>query len=176
MDSASNAYAKALLMIGLENDKAQLYLQQTKSLSSIFTNDKKLQIFLSSVVISKDEKKALIEKVMKDYFDQDLLNFLKLLIDKSRINFLPEICHEYKNLYYEHYDIKEAIIYSSQPLKEEKISEIKKGLEDKYHQDFVVENVIDSSLIAGVKVVIGDTVIDGSVKNKFARLKANINL
>lgn len=176
MDSASNAYAKALLMIGLESDKAELFLEQTKDLANIFTNDKKLQVFLNSVVISKDEKKALIENTLKAYIDQDLLNFLKLLVDKSRINNLNEICNDYKVLYYEHYNVKEAIIYSSTPLSEEKIAGIKEGLESKYHQDFVVENKIDTNLIAGVKVVIGDIVIDGSLKNKFARLKANVTI
>ena len=49
-----------------------------------------------------------------------------------------------------------------------------KFLENKYNKKFIINTHIDENLIAGVKVVIGDLVIDGSVSNKLERLKSSI--
>ena len=124
--------------------------------------------------ISKNEKKNIIINLFEDSVDGILLNFLKLLVDKSRINHLKEICKEYKKQYYFHYNIKEAKVYSSSKLSDEKIEELKKTLEEKYNNKFIINTYIDESLIAGLKVIVGDLVIDGSISNKLNRMKESI--
>lgn len=174
MDTVSIAYANALFDLSLEEKNENAVLEQMDMINTAVTGNEELVKILASKNLSKDEKKDILVKVFADNVDKDVMNFLKLLVDKSRINHVKDIAKAYKNAYLEHFEIKEAIIYSTTLLDESKVEEIKDALEQKYNQKYIAINKIDESLVAGIKVVINDLVIDGSVKNKLDRMKATI--
>lgn len=174
MESVSLTYAQALLLLSLEDDNSKEVLDQTEEISKIIASNKDFIRMFDSKVITKENKKEIISNIFEKQFNHDLVNFMKLLVDKSRIQYLKRICDEYKKLYLEHYQIKEAKIYSANKLSQANIDEIKESLEKKYNSTFIVDTFIDKDLIAGVKIVIGDLVIDGTIKNKFKKMKASI--
>lgn len=174
MESVALTYAKALFLLSLDDNKSEEILQQTKELSSIISSNRDFIRLFDSKVISKEDKKDIIVQIFNKDFDKSLINFMKLLVDKSRIQYLGKICQEYNKLYLEHNKIKEAKIYSASKLSDAKVEELKKALEEKYNSEFIVENFIDESLLAGIKIIIGDLVIDGSVNNRLEKMKASI--
>lgn len=176
MESVSLVYAKALFSLALEERVDKEIFEEINDLHKLIVHDKSFVKLMDSRTISKEEKKQIIDKIFKDKISVNLLNFLKLLIDKFRFNSLEKICLEYKNVYYEHYGIKEAKIYSAMALSKAKLAELKESLEKKYNCEIILEPFIDESLLAGLKVVIGDIVIDGSVSNRLVQLKRSITL
>lgn len=176
MESVAQTYAKALLLLSIESDTSKQTLDEVKLIEDSLRNNPDFIRILDSKSLNKDDKKELIKNVFASSISKQTFNFMQLLIDKNRIRNLMEICKNYRKLYYKHFNIKEAIIYSAQPLGKDKVDLIKESLQKKYQEDFMVENEIDKNLIAGIKVVIGDLVIDGSIKNKLDRLQESITL
>lgn len=176
MESIALVYAKALFSLSLEENEDKRIFEELSEIYSIIEHDDSLIKLLDNKVISKDEKKKTLGLIFEDKLEKNLFNFLKLLIDKSRFNSLKKICLEYKKLYFEHYNIKEAKVYSATQLSDAKLNDLKTTLEQKYNCDFVMQTFIDKDLVAGLKVVIGDTVIDGTINNRLAKLKQNIIL
>lgn len=174
MELVAQTYANALFSLALDENNDEEILVQLNDIFSVIERDDSLIKLMINRNITKNEKKNIIISLFEGKVNKILLNFLKLLVDKSRINQLKEICKEYKKQYYFHYKIKEAKVYSSSELSDEKIEELKKSLEEKYNSKFIINTFVDENLIAGLKVVIGDLVIDGSISNKLNRMKESI--
>ncbi|MDF9867697.1 F-type H+-transporting ATPase subunit delta [Bacilli bacterium PM5-3] len=176
MESVALTYAKALFSLALEENNSDVILDQIKEVKDIALENDDLLKILDSKSIDKETKKQILVKIFDGRIDKSLLNFMKLLVDKSRIHNLISICTEYRKIYLEHNGIKEAKVYSAHELTSTKLNEVKEALEVKYQTKFVVENFIDEKLVAGIKVVIGDLVIDGSISNKLDRMKSSISI
>ncbi|WP_423363661.1 ATP synthase F1 subunit delta [Mycoplasma sp. P36-A1] len=174
MEAVSVAYANAMFDLALEDNKQDIVLEQMSSINEIISSNKDLVKILESKNLSKINKKEMIENIFSNILDKDVLNFLKLLVDKSRVRYIVDITKAYKNAYLKHYKIHEAIIYSTKELNQTQLEEIKDALENKYNQKYVAINRIDETLLAGIKVVINDLVIDGSIANKLDRMKTTI--
>lgn len=176
MSNVASVYAKALFDLAKENNDLENTYQQVQIVKEIINVDLNLLSVLKSIHVEKSEKKEIVNNIFKKYLNNDMNNFLKLLIDKNRIGYILDICKEYKKIYLESINTKEAIIYSTIDLSENQIQEIKLELEKQYDCLFIIENKIDSNLIAGIKITIGDYVIDGSLNNKLKSLKEQILL
>lgn len=174
MELVAQTYANALLSLAIDDKNDERIMDQLNDIYGVIDKDNSLIKLMENRNISKNEKRDIIITLFDKKVEKTLLNFMKLLVDKSRINELKEICVEYRKQYYEHYGIKEAKVYSATKLSNETINELKVSLEEKYNKKFIVNTFIDENLIAGLKVVIGDLVIDGSISNKLDRLKDSI--
>lgn len=171
MEAVGRVYAKALYDLASESNETQVIYKDILFIQDVITQNNNLVKFLSNHSVTKDEKKAIVTNIFSSNINLTSLNFMKLLIDKSRFSHIEKVTKEYQVYYYEAHNIKNAIIYSVKLLSDNNIQDIKNALNKKYSCDFVLTNKIDESLIAGIKVVIGDTIIDGSINNRIDRLQ-----
>jgi len=169
---AAKRYAEALADISLESNQTEDYRQQLKAISDIYTRENELRAFLNDNSINPSVKKEFIKKVFAEKLKTEILNFLMLLIDKRRIDLLPEICSEYMLITNRKRNILNMTIISAEPLTESQINDIKEKYMEKHKaSSFDVTNRIDKSIIGGVIVRIGDIIYDGSVKGRLEKLK-----
>ena len=103
-----------------------------------------------------------------------ILNFLKLLVDKSRFNLSIDIFKEFNSLANDYRGIKEGILYVATSLDEAKVKAIEAKITKKIGKNVELTQIVDESLIGGFKVVISDLVIDNSIKNKLESLKNDL--
>jgi len=165
-------YAEALIEITEENSITDEVLNDFDSLKNIFDNTPELEHFLRDPNIQPNTKKKLLEEVFKDEVDKSLLRFLYLLVDKNRIAYIKGILLEYKRLANERKNVLSLKISSAVQLDELQIDKIKDKYKKIYNKDRVTTVVeIDSSLIGGIRVKIGDRVEDFSVKSRLDSLK-----
>lgn len=100
-------------------------------------------------------------------------NFVRVLAENERLAALPEIAGQFQTLRNAAEGALDATIDSAYPLNEAQIDEIRATLEEKYGRKVRATAHVDSSLIGGVAIRIGDEVIDASVRGKLARLAAS---
>ncbi|MBF0483431.1 MAG: ATP synthase F1 subunit delta [Candidatus Omnitrophica bacterium] len=155
--------------IGLNNAVEEL--MQLKE--AIIRDNPQLMEMLSSMEITYSEKYDLIEKVLSADFSTDLRNFLKLLVQKNRVTKLPDIL-DFVRTNYSHGNEAEALIKTSFLLETETIKAIQQKLEKKYQKKFKFYIELDGNLLGGIKIIIGNTVIDGSVRRRLADLKQQL--
>lgn len=174
MDTIASRYAKALFELAKENDKVEIYQKQIKYVHSVIKENKELLEFLKSYKIKSSNKKDLLNKIFKDDIDLEVIYFLFLIIDKKRINYLERIFLEFNSVCNEYRDILEGVIYSYEELDRRQINKIEESVALKLKKKVELSNVIDTSLLGGIKVVVNDTVFDNSIANKMQSLKQEL--
>ena len=174
MSIIANRYAESLFSLGLDKNKVDVYKEDLKKVRNAFQNVDNLKDFFSSEQISKDDKKEVLISVFKNKLNKDILNFLKLLVDKGRISYYEDIIKAYIHLANDELNIKEGIIESPRSLDAKSIKKLEKALSSK---DIKVElhERINPSLISGFKVIFDDEVIDASMKEKINKLHNSLS-
>ena len=164
-------YAEALFKLSL--DEGEKFNDELNFLATVL-RDKDLNLYLSNPTVSKDKAKKFVFSILAENFNQSLKNFFELLVDNSRIIFFEEILQQFHNLENEHNKILEAKIVSAFELLENQKDSIKKRLEKKFDKKVVLSCIVDKTLIGGVTIIIGDYVVDGSIKRNLEVLKNSI--
>jgi F-type H+-transporting ATPase subunit delta len=157
--------AKAIEQLGAELHEFDEFLKQFPDLGNALRNPlypEAIKKKLFATVAAQME----LSPIMK--------SFLKLLIEKKRIQYLPDIGDYYDRLIDEHSNIARAKVKAAVKLNETELGEIAASLEKKIGKKIVVEFQQDASLLGGVYAQIGDFVLDGSVKRQLLNFKESL--
>ncbi len=175
MSLVENRYAQALME--LSRDNIEVVRQELEELVAIYNSDKAFRSFLVDPTIKADKKQAVIKNVFTDKLSKNMLNFLLLLIDKQRLKGLPEIYKQFVRLVNEKLSVLDMKIITSEPLTEQQLLSIKEKFRNKYNAVAVKsEEMIDASIIGGIKVIIGDKIYDGSIKGRIESLTELVSI
>ena len=175
MPLVERRYAEALVDISEQAGAVDVFQHELQTVVDLLDNQADFKFFVLNPEIRIETKKAVFRKLFGNRAKPDMLNFLLLLIDKGRIKSLPGILREFVKLADKKRSILNMTIISAAPLSESQINRIKEKYRGAYNALAVSAEVrIDESLIGGVKVIIGDKVVDGSVKGRLESLKAVI--
>lgn len=98
-------------------------------------------------------------------------NLLHAVIDNGRISVLPEIAVQFKALLNARSGIAEATVYSAFAIDEQQLAEVMPALEKRFGGKLNAKVVEDASLIGGIRVVVGDEVLDTSIKARLEQMK-----
>ncbi len=167
-------YAQGLFELAQETNTVEEKKEQAELLLQVAEENPDLTVFFNAVKVTGSEKKEFILNVFQGKIEQDMVNFLRLLVDKHRIVYLKDILKAYISLADEELGIEHAEVYSARKLPEEELAKIKSALETKTGKQIVLRNVVDESLIAGIKVVVGNNVTDVTMKNKIDSLRETL--
>lgn len=104
--------------------------------------------------------------------DPAFTQFLAVLADNGRLSLLPEITALYAQLRAEAEHVIKAKITSATPLDAPELAKLHDALKHRFGREVVIETAVDPELIGGAIIDAGDVVIDGSLRNKLARLES----
>lgn len=144
-----------------------------KNLKFLIEENPGFMEILQSLDVSYAEKCDLIDRVLDENFTRETGQFLKLLLEKQRIDKVIDIA-DYIRVAYAHLGETEAVLRTSFPLDLDLVEEIKKKLEGKFRRKFRLYIDLDGSMLGGVQVIIGNTIIDGTVRRRLADLKEKL--
>ncbi len=99
-------------------------------------------------------------------------NFLSAVIDNERVGALPEIASQFKALVNRASGSFDAVVYSAFALNDAALADLAAVLEKRFSRKLNLSVEIDPELIGGVRVVVGDEVLDTSVKARLEQMKA----
>ena len=173
MNQVAQTYAEALFSLGLEEKKLPKLQDEGKALSEIIEDNEDFLLLLDSRFMTREERQDIATKILKD-FDEDIVNFVKVLIVNNRTNYIKDVLQAFNSLCNEYKGVKEGLIYSAFPLDKETINKIKNKISQIEKMDVELISRIDPSLIGGVKVVINSHVYDGSIKNQLEKMQIDL--
>ncbi len=173
--TVSRRYAKALILIGQEDGRAEQYNTELESVVGLFDMQKDFEKALTNPLYNKNDRKKVLQAVLAATdLSAIMKSFLSLLFDKGRIGFLREIASYYKDLADELNGVMKASIISAAALSSDAVAKIKEALSKKVGKNIVLKVEQDPSLIGGVVTKIGDLVLDGSVKTQLKNLRETL--
>ncbi|MGL1833527.1 F0F1 ATP synthase subunit delta [Rhodocyclaceae bacterium SMB388] len=127
---------------------------------------------ISDPQLSDDQVHGLIVEVAGPVLDPDMQNFVRLLVENERLTVLPEIRDLFVSMKNGHEGVKEADITSAFPIDDASLAKLQADLEARFKAKLNVQVRLDPELIGGVRIAIGDEVIDASVRGKLANMAA----
>ncbi|MBL0890173.1 MAG: F0F1 ATP synthase subunit delta [Gemmatimonadaceae bacterium] len=170
-ESVARNYAEALLVLARKAEDAKGWGGMLRQVASAMQQDLTLARFLESPRIAADAKSAVLTKALGDRVPRLFLRFLQQLVRNRRQMLIPVIADEYDTLL----DASEGIVHArvtvAREAGEAEVAMIGQRLSSVVGKQVVPHVAVDPSIIGGVVVRIGDTVMDGSVRRKLALLR-----
>lgn len=171
MSLIADRYAKALLDAAISDSAVDEYQNELAAVSQVYESENDLKVFLLSPQKDLKTKKTVLINVFSGHIGNNILHFLLLLLDKRRMESLPDICTAYIKMADEYRNVLDITVTTALPLNKAQIENIIEKFRAIYHGSSVkIAVVTDNTLIGGIKVAVGDKLYDGTVKGKLSKM------
>ncbi len=175
MKSASLQYANALADIALAQGAAEPVIKQLADFGAIYAESAELRNFLASPAVNRDAKHGVIEKLIARLGASKIIrNFLFVIADHQRTHILPEIIAAFQEVVRQRQGIAEAEISSAVELNAAQKAEFALTLERLTGKRVEAKYSLEPALLGGAVVRVGDTIYDGSLRNRLNVLRTRL--
>jgi len=164
-------YAEAVFKLAQQSGALDPWSQQLARLAAAASNAEVVDL-ITDPRITEQQRVQLFLDALGGEAGSEVRNFLQLLAVNDRLLLLPEIARRYEEYKNDVQGVVDATIDSAYPLDDGQLSTLVADLERRFQRRIQPHVNVDANLIGGVKVVVGDTVIDGSVRGKLAEMSA----
>ncbi len=170
-DSVAERYADSLFQVSEEAGKTDAWERQLAKIVRTVSDTPFLSEVMRYPFISAAEKREMIRKVFAPYSDQQVMNFLYVIIDRGRASYLGLISRRYSEIIMRSRGIVAAEITSACQLSPSEKARLNRVLSKR--EGCRVESVfkVDPSIIGGVVVRIGGRIIDGSLSRALSLMR-----
>ncbi|MGI6019630.1 MAG: ATP synthase F1 subunit delta [Marvinbryantia sp.] len=171
----SKTYGDALFSLATEENSVDAMTQEVIDVQTAFSEHPELLIILKNPDIGKSEKTELVERIFKGRISDNLVGFLRIIVTKQRQNDLAAILDYYLAKVKEYKKIGVAQVTAPMELSDAWKAKIEQKLLDttKYVK-MEMSYHVDPSLIGGMVIRIGDTVVDSSISNKLTEISRGL--
>lgn len=173
MKEITSRYAEALFSLKRDSDTLLETQQEIKELKKVFIENPDFIVILSSSYKSLEEKIEIIDKTLVGV-DDEIKSLIKIICQNHRAQYIVEVFDDFNSLVNEYRGVKEGLVYSTIKLSEEQLNKLNKKISEVEKRPTELKNIIDPSLIGGVKIVINDHIYDGSIKHHIEDMKLSL--
>jgi len=135
-------------------------------------HNEQLQQFADNPRVTDAQVFELISGVVRTALPEAGKNFLRLVIENRRLAALPVVAQQFRALLNAQSGTADAVVYSAFPIEAAALAELSSTLEKRFARKLQVSVQQDETLIGGIRVVVGDEVLDTSVKARLEQMKA----
>jgi F-type H+-transporting ATPase subunit delta len=163
-------YAEAMFQVAEKGDLKQASAE-LEALADVAANPQ-LRQFADAPKSLIAQVFDVITSVVKTPLSDASKNLLRTVIDNGRLSVLPEIAAQFHALVSERSGVSDAVVYSAFPIDEAQLNDVVAMLEKRFKRKLVATVQVQPELIGGIRVVVGDEVLDTSVKARLEQMKA----
>ena len=167
--TSARPYARAVYARATETSSVESWGEALALLAAVAA-DASMQEILDKPQLSKEQKGEIMLKVLSDKLNQQQQNLVRLMAENGRLKALPEVAHQFEIYRAEAEGKVDAEVISAFALTSEQEQAITEMLKSKLGRDVSITTSTDESLIGGVVIKAGDTIIDGSMKSQLESL------
>lgn len=174
MSQVAERYALALFQVAQKHGTSLEVEQDLREVKKVFKMTPEFYNLIVSPKLSADKRTNLINEVFSGA-NPFVINTLQLMAERKRMDEVSSLADEFVALSNNAQGIEDAKVYSTRPLTEEERASISSVFANKIgKQSLRIENIIDPSLIGGLRLQIGNRIYDSSVSTKLARLQRQL--
>lgn len=166
-------YAKALFDLALlgKDKHFESWLDELKTLAEIVMQPKVIKWIDEPEIGYERKAEGILSLLNKESVDTELKNFVFTLAQYKRLSVLPEIFAQFQYLALSQNHTKTATVYTAYALKPAQFTQIVTDMEARFNTKLKAQQIVEPDLIGGVKVEIGDQVLDLSVRGRLNDLR-----
>ena len=167
-------YARGLFAAGRSGGVTDALYDEAESLLAYLRQERTLLTFLTAPQIRDQDKEGVVRDTFASRVSPTFLSFLLLLVNKHRINHLDDILDQFIGLVKEHRGIVATKVLTAFPLSGTQRDRIAEQVAKRTGKQVELTVVEDTSLIGGVVVIVGNRVVDYSMKHFLRELKHDL--
>lgn len=164
-------YAEAVFKLARETNKLDEWSAALGALSQVASTGE-LRALLGDPRVSDAQLNDIVVAATRAELPADVKNFVQVLIDNDRLEVLPQVRQLFETLKHEHEGVVDAQIASAFALDDAQLKTLVADLEARFKRKVNPQVSVDQSLIGGVRIEVGDDVIDASVRGKLEAMSA----
>lgn len=175
VDPVARPYAEALFEIAKQQSQVDEIGQELSEFRGLVEREAEMAAFLASPVIEPSVKSGHLRKAIDGRVSDTVANTLCLLVDKGRFDALGRIVDAYLSMADEHAGRVRVSVKTAVPMSEALKQELATTLRTGLAKTIELETEVDSDMMGGAMVAIGDKVYDGSLRNQLNRFRQQIS-
>jgi len=172
-DAIARVYARSLFTLA-DAQGGQKTIESVASelenILEIARGNERFSEFLASKILSTDKRRNSLRAIFGGRCSDLVLRFLLVLNDKGRLSKLQSIAGAYDALLQERFGRVEVDVFTASPLSDKQRKDLESRLRDAIGKEPILHAYTDESIIGGVRVLIGDQLIDASVASRIRRM------
>jgi F-type H+-transporting ATPase subunit delta len=170
-NAIARRYAKALVQLAIEEGGVEKFHAELTAIDAVLADNRNLWVILVSPAYRIEAKLEMMRELLaKMEMSATVTNFLLLVLEKNRLNYLPQIVMSYGMFADELSGVVRPTLTSAMPLDAGQVEEIKGTLAKYTGKRVILKVEVDPALIGGVVTRIGDMAFDGSLKTQLTRI------
>ncbi|HET8744085.1 MAG TPA: F0F1 ATP synthase subunit delta [Ramlibacter sp.] len=138
---------------------------------AVVASQPQLLQFAENPKVTNQQVYDVVTDVVRVQLPAPAQNFLRTVIENGRLSALPEIAHQFRAMMNAQSGSSDAVVYSAFPITPEQLGTVAQALEKRFGRKLNLTVQEDPSLIGGIRVVVGDEVLDTSVKARLEQMK-----
>jgi len=158
-------YAQAVFRLARESKALAAWSERLQRLAAIAQNDEMTKV-VGNPKFSAGQVADLLVSLSGDAGNQELAAFIGILAENERLDVLTQIQEIYEQLKSADEGVKDAVVTTAFPLDDAQLKNLMSQLESHFGSKLQPRVEVDASLIGGIKVAVGDQVLDASVRGK----------
>ncbi|QOJ24598.1 MAG: F0F1 ATP synthase subunit delta [Gammaproteobacteria bacterium] len=163
--TVARPYAEAVYKHAVTNESLAQWSKVLQLAAAVAENENVKSLIGNPIISAKQLSEIFIE-IGKSKFNSEARNLLMLLAENKRIVILPQISQLFEQLKAQHEGVLEAKVVSAFEMEGKQLKKLVEDLERKFKRKIEAQVSVDSELIGGIKVEIGDEILDASVRGK----------
>lgn len=158
-------YAEAVFRLAREKGALAAWSGHLAALAA-YVDNAEVKACIADPGPTAAQKADIVTSLLGGVVDADLANFIQVLAANDRLLVLPEIAAFFETLKSAEEGVRDAVVYSAFPLDDRQRGELLPTLEAHFKSKLSLEIQVDPELIGGIKAVVGDQMLDVSVRGK----------
>ena len=174
-DTSANRYSLALYELASESNLLLQIEKNSLAMLNLISNSKDFNNLIKDPTLSSEILMEIIKKISENFKLETLFkNFLSFLISKRRFFYIEKILSSFNEICSEKRGELKAEIKSAKELTQNEIDMITDELSNNFKSKIKLNYKLDKSLIGGLVVQVGSTMIDTSIKNKLQQIESKM--
>jgi len=167
-------YAKAFFTLAKEKGLTIELRKDAGLITSVCTTSSDFILMLESPVVKTSQKIEALKRIFEGKVNALSLNFLLLIAENKRENYLQGIFRNLEGLYRNEEGIKSAVLTSAQPLSEALVLQVQNVLETEFNAKVELSQKVDAKLIGGFVLRVDDKQYDASLSTQLKKIKEQL--
>lgn len=167
-------YAEALLGAVDDAQRLDAICDELRAISAMVDENRQMRAFLEGPNVVEAHKHDFVQKIFGGKIEQETLDFLRLLLHRHRIDHLALIATEFTKMVEARRNQVRVQLTTAIDLPADMLERLKRALDAAMDKDCLIYPRTDPRVIGGVVAVIGDRVIDGSIRSSLGELRKQL--
>jgi len=173
---ASSRYVKSLLGLAVEQGALEQVHDDMVLLDRVCEENRAFVLMLKNPIIKHGKKREILQKLFAGKVHSLTMAIFDIITRKNREAILPAIANEFHQAYNVYKNISKATVTTAIPIDDELRSQFESMVKNISKKDKVeLKEKVDTEMIGGFILDVGDKQIDASLKNKLKMLKVNLS-